>query len=428
MNILLISIAFPPRNSPGAQRIYSWAKYWSQAGHNVTVLTTNKGDDSNGLFTSQDQEINYPYKIINVKSFIGDLITKKWMQREKSSYSLPNGKTLNSNFFNKIVNSNLKSILDFFIPYIPAMVRAGNESAKQESFDLIVSSYSPPTSHWVASLLKMTLKIPWVADFRDIWVWNSADAAGLTLAMGGIEKISISQADLILTVSTPITQEYARRYPIPCLTLENGFDPEEYTSLQDEKLFPEDGNLRFVYTGAVYGKRNPEPLFAALRSIKQSKPNSHKAFELIFYGRNLNMLVELARIYGLEGSVKILGLVDRPTALRAQRDADALILLEDEDYAVDGMLTSKIFEYFRAGKPVLGIGMSENSTLGKLMCQSGLGFPLGKDINIIKNFITTNFIERSAPEIHPKEEVINRYSRKTLALRALTYFEDLLTK
>jgi hypothetical protein len=93
------------------------------------------------------------------------------------------------------------------------------------------------------------------------------------------------------------------------------------------------------------------------------------------------MVAKLARTYRLEESV-------RPTTLQAK--GCRCLLLEDEDYAFVGMLTSKIIEYFRAGKPVIGIGMSETSTLGRLMRQSGLGFPLGKDINIINNLSPLN--------------------------------------
>jgi hypothetical protein len=73
-NILIISTGFPPRNVPGALRAYSWAKYWSRAGHKVTVLTNKKSaldgpldyslkNDSQNLFRV------YEVNILPSKSF-----------------------------------------------------------------------------------------------------------------------------------------------------------------------------------------------------------------------------------------------------------------------------------------------------------------------------------------------------------------------
>ena len=40
--ILIISYDWTPRNSIGVHRPYSWAKYWSLNGYEVTVLTSKK--------------------------------------------------------------------------------------------------------------------------------------------------------------------------------------------------------------------------------------------------------------------------------------------------------------------------------------------------------------------------------------------------
>ena len=39
MKILIVAAYFPPRNIVASYRPYSWAKYWTDAGHDVTVLT-----------------------------------------------------------------------------------------------------------------------------------------------------------------------------------------------------------------------------------------------------------------------------------------------------------------------------------------------------------------------------------------------------
>jgi hypothetical protein len=49
MKILIISTFFPPQNSVASLRGYSFAKYWTELGHKVTVLTTSKATYSHDL-------------------------------------------------------------------------------------------------------------------------------------------------------------------------------------------------------------------------------------------------------------------------------------------------------------------------------------------------------------------------------------------
>lgn len=47
--ILIITHYFPPINAIASHRPYSWAKYWSRMGNDITVLTTKKEPKSNDL-------------------------------------------------------------------------------------------------------------------------------------------------------------------------------------------------------------------------------------------------------------------------------------------------------------------------------------------------------------------------------------------
>ena len=39
LKITIITYSWPPRNSISVHRPYSWARYWSQQGHDITILT-----------------------------------------------------------------------------------------------------------------------------------------------------------------------------------------------------------------------------------------------------------------------------------------------------------------------------------------------------------------------------------------------------
>jgi len=239
-----------------------------------------------------------------------------------------------------------------------------------------------------------------------------------------IERRALTNADLLIAAADSLRQVFAKRYAIPCITVENGFDPEEFDHLDPKKIYPDDGKLRFIYTGAVYQGRDPSPLFIAIRELIKLGKLTRDEIELVFYGRRMDGIAELAKKYSITEIVRIGGLVDRATALRAQRDASGLIFLEVEEAFEDGSMSSKTFEYFRAGRPILGIGMTKDSFGGRLMVEAGVGFPLGTNVEKIKEFLLTNYILNKAPDANPNWPFINKFSRKLLAENALAYLEN----
>ena len=434
MNILIVTVCFPPRNSPGAQRIYSWAKYWSRAGHQVTVLTTKKTALDGPLSFSLDNGSRNSFQVCEVDYPLWKASTARFGNCVLTGLNSPDG---GDNTFKKLkfINKKCKEFIgplfDIYLPWIPTALRAGRRLAQNQNFDIIISTYTPGASHWIAGRIKKMLKIPWVADFRDLW----SDSQGLTRTwqtgplrtlLQGMERLAVAHADLLITVSEPLRQVFANKYDIPCVTVENGFDAEEFDRLKSAKLFPDDGKLRFVYTGAIYLGRDPSPLFAAVQELMRIGSLSKNDIELIFYGRRLDEIPVLAQNYGLAEIVKIKGLVDRITALQAQKAADGLIFLEREEPSNDGILTSKIFEYFKMEKPILGIGMTRASSAGKLMVEAGVGFPLGTDVVQIKDFLLSNYINNKAPIIEPNWPLINAFSRELLAQKALSFLEKVV--
>ena len=49
MRILIVTHYFPPENAIASLRPYSWAKYWTAIGHQVTVLTTQEAVSEQNL-------------------------------------------------------------------------------------------------------------------------------------------------------------------------------------------------------------------------------------------------------------------------------------------------------------------------------------------------------------------------------------------
>lgn len=446
--ILIISTYFPPQPSIASLRAYSFAKYWARLGHKVTVLTTKKNDAGNkNLNIPQDK-----FKIIDVPYFFnimyeGEKAFRK-LFKQRNNYDEQNAKIIDSSggiisdsrsllrlryIVNKLrsllglfVNDRLPDVHDTWI--LPAIIKI-KKLQREQPFDWILSSYAPPASHLVAGFLSKKYGIKWVADYRDLWIENHVWVGKwpFTALEKYLEKKYVGNyANIITIVSEPLANILRKKFATPVHVIENGYDEDDYK----QRFFPyfSDVKKRIVYTGTIYpNMRDPSPLFAAIGLIAEKNKTTNdypmSDFEILFFGRQEDWLDNLIKKYKVGPWVKYMGRVGRDDALRIQNQADILLFLEWENGSVDGILTGKLFEYLAQRKPILGIGVSAKTSPGALIEEAGVGVAVGTDIEKIVSIIE-NFLDTGIPfDIHPKEDVITRYTRRNQAEKLLQLME-----
>lgn len=423
MRILIVSPFFPPLNSIGSLRPYSWAKFWSQEGHNVTVLTTKK--------TLSPQDLQLPCEGFSVMEIpYANFLTswKKdyqgmakngpssigWRQRLMKAFHSIRSKT-------GILNAcRMPDFTDLWIK--PAGLAVKN----LPQWDFVISTSGPYASHIVAEKLKKSGQaVKWIADYRDPWSDNFA-FPGLfpfNKLENWLEKKLMDSADLITTVSEPFAQNFSKKYPTKkVLSVENGFDPDDQKKLPKDSVFPNDGKFRIVHTGSIYkGKRDFIPLFQAISELK------HHSFldrlEVIFVGTQLGDLNSQIEKYDLSNWIKSPGMVSREMALCMQRDAHALLFLPWNDPAFPGVLTGKIFEYLFSRTPIIAIGGNGIDQSQQLILDAKAGVIL-ESTETIKNYLTIQLKEIKSIKTPLSEEVMFRYNRKNLAFKLLGFIED----
>ena len=99
--------------------------------------------------------------------------------------------------------------------------------------------------------------------------------------------------------------------------------------------------------------------------------------------------------------------------------------MEYESENVQGILTGKLFEYLFAGPPIIGVGVSDNSSVGQLLKRTGRGICLGINSDIIAEELIRRISEKHASS---QKKIMNfksisEYSRKEQSekmLRILT--------
>lgn len=250
----------------------------------------------------------------------------------------------------------------------PAL-RAARAIVKDWQPDLIVSSALPFTCHMVARDLARELRVPWVAEFRDLFAENPYNQvpAWRDWLNRRIERRVMKDANGCTTVSPPLADAIAVAHGHPTEVILNGFDAADVIP----GLVPPPGNraLKILYTGIIYpGRRDPSPLFTAIAKLGARG----KKIVVEFYGQDLRGVAAMAMDAGISPQVKISGSVSYERALRLQQEADILLLLLWDDPRERGVFTGKIFEYAGAGRPVLSIG-AEDGVAANLVRERKLG-------------------------------------------------------
>lgn len=420
MKILIISYYFPPINSIASLRPYSWAKYWSQMEHEVTVLTANEVKKSNDLIMDCSM-----FNIIRITNPLKSLMTQSTAEGSiQIKMQSPSKPTFLRKFKTFLQSRGIMSTARM-PDFNDAVIAKSVDAIGSAQFDFIISTAGPYTEHLIArKIMKKQKQAFWIADYRDLWTQNHI-FKGLfpfTWIEEYLEKKINHSANYIITVSQPLADQISLKYNINNVAvIENGFDSDDTNTISPEPYWS-DNKVRLVYTGVIYrGKQDPSPLLEAIQIIDQSE-DSHllQKLEVIFVGGSKGDLHELISKYGVDTWVKDYGFVSRNNALRMQRDAHGLIFLDFETPGVDGILTGKLFEYLDSGTEILGIGVTDKSTPGKLIAESGQGRNFGTDSQIIATYLKSLLEKESKPVIAKNTECLKKYSRKYLAEKLLS--------
>jgi glycosyltransferase involved in cell wall biosynthesis len=266
---------------------------------------------------------------------------------------------------------------DRWIGWLPFATHAGKQILRDYEFDVLYSSGPPWTNHLVAERLKRAATTPWVADFRDPWVGNNFRPQRRGDTWTGrrhqaLEQRVIKAADVVIFNTSRAREEAIERYPElsenKFLVIPNGFDPSDFAMLSPEATScpatlapstdsaPDDGKnqpLRFVHSGAFYGKRNVDALLHALGDlIDQGRlGRSDVCVELIGAARpKRSRESEIIAERGIADVVKVLPPIPHDQCLKELAAANVLLLVQtDAPLCVPG----KLYEYIAVGKPIL---------------------------------------------------------------------------
>ncbi|MFN2461962.1 MAG: glycosyltransferase [Candidatus Velthaea sp.] len=365
--VLFVSYYFPPQPEAGAVRAGALAQHLPEFGWLPTVISLAAGSPP----PYAGPVLAAPNLLIPAPAPIRPPLTA-----DAAPASVPRRRSLRERIPRRIRRAYWSSTqLHFPDPamgwILPALA-AGRRALAHGHFHAVISSAHPPSAHLVAAALARRAKLPWIADYRDLWTGYpySRKSSARQCLERRLERATVRHADAITTVSPALGEELRALFPAQrVIVIPNGVDLVAHAGAPSQTP----NGFRIVYAGQLYGgRRTPEALFAAVRNLRKRGEPAGSAIALDFYGGEEPVVDALADRYGIGDAVRAFPRVDRESVLLAQRRAALLLVLLSLDPATANEYGSKLFEYVGAGRPVLAIGPAA-SVVRDYLSESGLG-------------------------------------------------------
>jgi len=325
--------------------------------------------------------------------------------------------------------------LDLSDLWVNKATKVGLNLMELNKYDVIISSYGPPSSNKVAANIKANHPTkPWIADYRDLWAGNP-----LNTARGIFKKIEQYQeknttgkyANAITTVSNGCAKIIKNQLEKKIYVVENGFDPEKFNNWETRLAKSSSSSLTDIrspivicYTGKLYtNKPDISLLFEVINKLININLIKKGQIQVHFYGSDHGNLERIIKKEQASEWVKTFGKVSNLEAIKAQQKSDLLLLAIDNIASNNGVITGKIFEYIVSGTPIIAIGLCENSDAGKILTKTKTGIIcLNSELKIesvLREFILTRKVSQFSPDVAE----IKKYSRKLQARRMIRIFE-----
>ncbi len=377
--VLVVSYYFPPAGGVSVQRVLKLVKYLPLYGWQPVVVTAREKDyvltdDSlvsqvpagTPVYRAPAPDLYGWYRISGRKAGAPPDLSAIAVREEAPATGLQKfGLFVRSAFF----------IPDARVAWLPSVLRTGAGAMRKEGVSAILTSSPPFTTALAGGLLSMRSGLPWISDYRDPWTQAYFYFPRPALSRkieDGLEAWLLRRAKAVTAINGPILDGLAKKYGSwdrgRGVEIASGYDPGEFTGLRPVR----GKKFTIVYTGTLHVQMSPEPLLRAVETLASSEPGFREDVRLSFFGRVASEVEGLFEKKEIAPLVELHPHVPHREALGRMLGADLLLLIVPV-FDGNAMITSgKIYEYLRAGRPVLCL--SDESHAARIIRETGAGF------------------------------------------------------
>lgn len=374
MKLLQIAYYYPPMGGAGVQRSLKFSKYLGDFGVQPVVLAAHDPDYTADASLLAEIPAGVPVHRLEHRALLQRVVA--WRARRRGARAAPVAAAAavpaTASAWRTRALSAYASVQfpDDKAGWARQAFALGRRLVRDEGIELILSSAPPMSSHALAARLSHACGIPWVADYRDLWTDNPAYAAPAWRRT--LDRRTEAQwlriAAGVVTVTPTLQRLLAQRLPAgrPVALIPNGYDEADFVSV--EPVPRETGHCRVVHAGTLYGHQSPQALLDAAEGLLVREPALAARLRLRFVGLVGERFEPLLERFAARfpGVLERTGFVEHHRAVAEMLAADLLLLIIGGGAAARGVLSGKVFEYLRVGRPVLLIGPADGDAAALL--------------------------------------------------------------
>ncbi|MFZ6673029.1 polysaccharide deacetylase family protein [Undibacterium sp. Xuan67W] len=338
---LLIAFHFPPQSaSSGIQRTLSFTRNLPECGWEPMVLSAHP--------MAYEQKNSSQLNQLPPATII------------KRSYALDAKRHLGiAGRYPEII-----ALPDRWISWLFSAVPVGLYLIRRYQPKVIWSTFPISTAHLIGLCLQRLTGLPWVADFRDPMLQSEYPKSKLQRKIyAWIERQTMQHCTRVMFTTQSASNSYKKRFPdVPqekFMVIENGYDEDGFAAAEAAaKHQPANGErskITLLHSGVLYTEgRDPSAFFAAIANLKAKGLLNQNNFEVILRAPGDDAHFEtMIQQHGLTGMVRVANPVPYREALAEMLEVDGLLLFQGTPF--NRQIPAKIYEYFRARKPIFGL-------------------------------------------------------------------------
>lgn len=316
MNILIVSGAFYPKNTPRAFRTTELAKQFCKMGHKV-VIYIPKSDDDLSDFVSK-----YP---IDIKNYMG-------------AKSLIN----NSDLFSRIKQRLLRQFLEYpDIKIVDQLIKL--LKLEHLTFDLLITIAVPHPIHWAVGLLyKRGIKLAktWIADCGDPYMLCGTNQYSHPFYFRYIEKLWCNKCDYISVPTEASKAGYYSEFLHKIKVIPQGFD---FSEIKLKKYVKNEVPV-FAFSGNLIPKvRDPRPFLDYLVTLDID-------FKFVLFATKHHLVEPYLK--KIPNKIELHDYIPRLELIYYLSGVDFLVNIEN---VTTVQTPSKLIDYSLTGRPILSV-------------------------------------------------------------------------
>jgi len=355
--VLILCYDFPPLNTAGALRPFSW--YQELNKHNIyPIVITRKWS---ARITKNDQKFsNIETKTEVIKTDHGTLIKSAYKPDLKSrlisKYGFKNYSLLRK--FLSLRGLLLGPFFKYFDEY-NFIYKEAHDFLSREEVDLIIATGSPFGMFKPAHILSKEFNTKWMADYRDPFTSNWSIRKSITQDLFEFFKIYLEKKWTknvvhFTSVSAPIVDSIKHAISKNGTVIRNGYDSNliPKIDLDKEKAFI------ITYIGTVYDSEYLNILEKGIERFLDSRDIVKQQIIFQFVGIELNHTPGTNKILKLKerfpDNMAIIPSCSNQEALLISARSSILLNLSF-NFAQNGIVPVKLYEYLALNKPIIHI-------------------------------------------------------------------------